>query len=75
MTDYREILRLESLEINHPQIALSVGCTRQTVISVLKKAKQCRQLKAFFRFKLKHIKYQNPYFTPFHEIEFYDILA
>ena len=40
MTDYREILRLESLGINNTQIALSVGCTRQTVISVLKKAKQ-----------------------------------
>jgi transposase len=40
MTDYREILRLESLGINHSQIALSVGCTRQTVISVLKKTKQ-----------------------------------
>ena len=40
MTDYREILRLESLGINNSQIALSVGCTRQTVISVLKKTKQ-----------------------------------
>ncbi|MCL1919399.1 MAG: IS21 family transposase [Peptococcaceae bacterium] len=40
MTNYREILRLESLGINHSQIALSVGCSRQTVISVLKKAKQ-----------------------------------
>jgi transposase len=40
MTDYREILRLESLGINNSQIALSIGCTRQTVISVLKKAKQ-----------------------------------
>ena len=40
MTDYREILRLESLGMNNTQIALSVGCTRQTVISVLKKAKQ-----------------------------------
>jgi transposase len=40
MTNYREILRLESLGINHSQIALSIGCTRQTVISVLRKAKQ-----------------------------------
>ena len=40
MTNYREILRLDSLGMNHSQIALSVGCTRQTVISVLKKAKQ-----------------------------------
>lgn len=40
MTNYREILRLNSLGINNSQIALSVGCTRQTVISVLNKAKQ-----------------------------------
>jgi transposase len=40
MTNYREILRLDSLGINHTQIALSVGCTRQTVITVLSKAKQ-----------------------------------
>jgi hypothetical protein len=40
MTKYREILRLASLRINHTQIAASVGCTRQTVISVLRKAKQ-----------------------------------
>jgi transposase len=40
MTQYREILRLNSLRINHSQIAASVGCSRQTVISVLKKASQ-----------------------------------
>jgi len=40
MTNYREILRLDSLRINHSQIAASVGCSRQTVISVLRKAKQ-----------------------------------
>lgn len=40
MTQYREILRLNSLGINHSQIAANVGCTRQTVISVLKKAGQ-----------------------------------
>ena len=40
MTQYREILRLNSLGVNHSQIAASVGCTRQTVISVLKKTAQ-----------------------------------
>jgi len=40
MTKYREILRLDSLKINHSRIAASVGCSRQTVISVLRKAKQ-----------------------------------
>ena len=40
MTNYREILRLDSLKINHSKIAASVGCSRQTVISVLQKAKQ-----------------------------------
>jgi len=40
MTRYREILRLNSLGINHSQIAASVGSSRQTVISVLKKAAQ-----------------------------------
>jgi len=40
MINYREILRLDSLGINHAQIAMSVGCTRQSVITVLKKAKE-----------------------------------
>ena len=40
MTNYREILRLDSLGINHSQIAMGAGCTRQTVITVLRKAKQ-----------------------------------
>jgi len=40
MTRYREILRLNSIGINHSQIAASAGCSRQTVISVLKKAAQ-----------------------------------
>ena len=40
MTQYREILRLNSLGINHSMIAASVGSSRQTVISVLKKAAQ-----------------------------------
>lgn len=38
MTNYREILRLDSLGINHAQIARSTGHSRQTVLSVLKKA-------------------------------------
>lgn len=40
MTNYREILRLKSLNINHSQIASSVGCSRRTVINVLKNAEQ-----------------------------------
>jgi len=40
MTDYLEILRLASLGVNHSRIAEGVGCSRQTVISVLKKAGQ-----------------------------------
>jgi hypothetical protein len=40
MTDYREILRLDSLGINHAQIARSTGHSRQTVVSALKKAEQ-----------------------------------
>jgi transposase len=38
MTNYREILRLDSLGINHAQIARSTGHSRQTVLTVLKKA-------------------------------------
>ena len=40
MTNYREILRLNRLGINHAQIARSTGHSRQTVVSVLKKAEQ-----------------------------------
>ena len=40
MTNYREILRLNSLGINHTQIAASCGCTRPTVIRVLQRAKE-----------------------------------
>ena len=36
MTNYKEILRLKSLGINNAQIAESCGCTRPTVISVLR---------------------------------------
>jgi len=38
MTDYREILRLRSLGLNHSQITESTGITRPTVIKVLKNA-------------------------------------
>jgi transposase len=38
MTDYREILRLRSLGLNHSQIAESMVITRQTVITTLQKA-------------------------------------
>lgn len=38
MTNYREILRLRSLGINHSQIAASVGVARQTVITALQRA-------------------------------------
>ena len=38
MTDYREILRLRSLGLNHSQIAESALITRPTVIKVLQKA-------------------------------------
>ncbi len=38
MTDYREILRLRSLGISHGQIALSMGISRQTVVTVLQRA-------------------------------------
>jgi transposase len=38
MTDYREILRLRSLGINHSQIAQSMGISRQTVVTALQRA-------------------------------------
>ena len=38
MTDYREILRLRSLGLNHSQIAVSAGIARQTVITTLSRA-------------------------------------
>ena len=40
MTDYREILRLDSLGINKTDISTSCCCARNTVASVLKKAKE-----------------------------------
>jgi transposase len=39
MTDYREILRLNSLGINKANIAASYECSRNTVASALKLAK------------------------------------
>ena len=38
MTNYRELLRLRSLGLNHSQIALSASVTRQTVITTLSRA-------------------------------------
>ena len=38
MTNYREILRLRSLGLNHSQITESTGITRPTVIKILRKA-------------------------------------
>lgn len=38
MTNYKEILRLNSLKINNSQIASSCGCSRTTVVTVLQKA-------------------------------------
>lgn len=40
MTDYREILRLNSLGINKVNIAASCLCSRNTVAAVLQKAKE-----------------------------------
>ena len=38
MTNYREILRLRSLGINHSKIAESMGVARQTVVTTLQRA-------------------------------------
>ena len=38
MVNYREILRLHALGINHSRITDSVGAARQTVVSVLQRA-------------------------------------
>lgn len=38
MTDYREIIRLKSLEFSNVSIANSLGCSRNTVSEVLKLA-------------------------------------
>ena len=38
MTNYREILRLKSLGLNHSQISNSMGISRQTTVTVLQRA-------------------------------------
>ena len=38
MTDYRAILRLDSLKLQHKQIAESLGVSRTTVLRVLRRA-------------------------------------
>jgi hypothetical protein len=40
MTDYREILRLRSLGINNRRISASMGISRQTVVTALKRAEE-----------------------------------
>ncbi|MCR5653595.1 MAG: IS21 family transposase [Ruminococcus sp.] len=40
MTNYREILRLDGLGLNKSQIAASCGCSRTTVIQVLRQAQE-----------------------------------
>ena len=40
MTNYKEILRLHSLEINNTRIAESCGCARSTVISTVQRAQE-----------------------------------
>ena len=40
MTDYRAILRLDSLKLQHKQIAESLGVSRTTVIRVLRRAQE-----------------------------------
>ena len=41
MTNYREILRLRSLGLNNTEIAASMGCSRNTVAGVLRRAEAC----------------------------------
>ena len=38
MTNYREILRLDSIGLNKTEIAASCGCSRNTVAVTLKRA-------------------------------------
>ncbi len=38
MTNYREILRLHSLGLNKTEIAASMGCSRNTAASVIRRA-------------------------------------
>lgn len=41
MTNHREILRLNSLGINNTQIAESCGCSRTTIVDVLRRTGEC----------------------------------
>lgn len=41
MTNYREILRLQSLGLNKTEIAASLGCARNTVATALLHASSC----------------------------------
>ena len=41
MTNYREILRLDSIGLNRTEIAVSCGCSRNTVAAALKRAAEC----------------------------------
>ena len=41
MTNYREILRLHSLGLNKTEIAASMGCSRNTAASVIRRAEAC----------------------------------
>ena len=41
MTNYREILRLQSLGLNKTEIAASLGCARNTVAAALPRASSC----------------------------------
>lgn len=41
MTNYREILRLDSIGLNKTEIAANCGYSRNTVASTLKRAAEC----------------------------------
>lgn len=52
MTNYREILRLDSLGLNKTQIADACDCSRTTVIAVLRRAEEvglCYTSHSFFK--------------------------
>ena len=40
MTNYKEILRMQNLGINHSQIAAALNCSRTTVVAVVRKASE-----------------------------------
>ena len=44
MTDYKKILRLQSLWINNTRITESCGCARNTAIAALQRAAKWDQL-------------------------------